>query len=142
MPAPGQQVGAVDGGALGTMHGGRVAELHGLGDIGGGQGDGGAVVAGAGQGAVGPMLSDRPVGAVAQLRRHDLRHTGLTWMAAGVPVHVLQRIAGHGSLTTTQRYLHPDGASIAAVGTALSAHLAAGRSTDGPQGLAEGSRPA
>ncbi|WP_322619845.1 site-specific integrase [Streptomyces acidicola] len=43
------------------------------------------------------------------LRRHDLRHTGLTWFAdAGVQVHVLRRIAGHGSLTTTQRYLHPD----------------------------------
>ena len=41
------------------------------------------------------------------LVRHDLRHTGLTWMAdAGVPVHVLRKIAGHGSLTTTQRYLH------------------------------------
>lgn len=36
------------------------------------------------------------------LRRHDLRHTGLTWFAdAGVPVHVLCKIAGHGSLTTT-----------------------------------------
>jgi integrase len=44
------------------------------------------------------------------LRRHDLRHTGLTWMAdAGVPVHVLRKIAGHGSLTTTQRYLHRTG---------------------------------
>jgi Phage integrase family len=43
------------------------------------------------------------------LRRHDLRHTGLTWMAdAGVPVHVLRKIAGHGSLTTTQRYLQPE----------------------------------
>lgn len=43
------------------------------------------------------------------LRRHDLRHTGLTWMAdAGVPVHHLQKIAGHGQLTTTQRYLHPN----------------------------------
>lgn len=51
------------------------------------------------------------------LRRHDLRHTGLTWMAdAGVPVHVLRKIAGHGSLSTTQRYLHPDAASIAAAG--------------------------
>ncbi|MFI7691252.1 tyrosine-type recombinase/integrase [Nonomuraea sp. NPDC049655] len=41
------------------------------------------------------------------LRRHDLRHTGLTWMAdAGVPLHVLRKIAGHDSLTTTQRYLH------------------------------------
>lgn len=30
------------------------------------------------------------------LRRHDLRHTGLTWFAdAGVPLHRLQLIAGH-----------------------------------------------
>ncbi|MFI7461354.1 tyrosine-type recombinase/integrase [Nonomuraea sp. NPDC049646] len=68
------------------------------------------------------------------LRRHDLRHTGLTWMAdAGVPVHVLRKIAGHGSLTTTQRYLHPDGASIAAAGNALSAHLSGGWSQTGPK---------
>ncbi|ASO21049.1 integrase [Actinoalloteichus hoggarensis] len=68
------------------------------------------------------------------LRRHDLRHTGLTWMAdAGVPVHVLRLIAGHGSLSTTQRYLHPDRQSFDDAGTALSAHLAARRSTGGPQ---------
>src|SRR5690349_2582140 len=53
----------------------------------------------------------------AYLRRHDMRHTGLTWMAdAGVPVHVLRKIAGHGSLTTTQRYLHPDMRSITDAG--------------------------
>lgn len=58
------------------------------------------------------------------LRRHDLRHTGLTWMAdAGVPLHVLRRIAGHGSITTTQRYLHLDGASLASASDALSQHL-------------------
>ncbi|MER6097493.1 site-specific integrase [Streptomyces sp. NPDC001728] len=58
------------------------------------------------------------------LRRHDLRHTGLTWFAdAGVPVHVLRKIAGHGSLTTTQRYLHPDVRQITAAGAALTAHL-------------------
>ncbi|MEV6721501.1 tyrosine-type recombinase/integrase [Streptomyces xanthochromogenes] len=58
------------------------------------------------------------------LRRHDLRHTGLTWLAdAGVPLHVLRRIAGHGSLVTTQRYLHPDVHKITAAGTTLSAHL-------------------
>lgn len=63
------------------------------------------------------------------LRRHDLRHTGLTWMAdAGVPLHVLRKIAGHGSLTTTQRYLHPDKRSVELAGAALSAHLSAGRS--------------
>jgi integrase len=68
------------------------------------------------------------------LRRHDLRHTGLTWMAdAGVPVHVLRKIAGHGSLTTTQRYLHPDAASIAAAGDSLTAFLNARRSPNGPQ---------
>lgn len=58
------------------------------------------------------------------LRRHALRHTGLTWMAdAGVPVHHLQRIAGHGSLTTTQRYLHPDKQSITDAGDLLTLHL-------------------
>jgi integrase len=68
------------------------------------------------------------------LRRHDLRHTGLTWMAdAGVPVHVLRKIAGHGSLTTTQRYLHPDDQSITDAGTALSNHLAAKWSQSGPK---------
>ncbi|MFJ2768405.1 tyrosine-type recombinase/integrase [Streptomyces sp. NPDC087300] len=60
------------------------------------------------------------------LRRHDLRHTGLTWFAdAGVQVHVLRKIAGHGSLTTTQRYPHPDARHITAAGAALSAHLTA-----------------
>ncbi|WP_411112271.1 tyrosine-type recombinase/integrase [Streptomyces sp. c-19] len=42
------------------------------------------------------------------LRRHDLRHTELTWFTdAGVQVHVLLRIAGHGSQTRTQRYRTP-----------------------------------
>ncbi|MGY3339938.1 hypothetical protein ACVW0K_006037 [Streptomyces filamentosus] len=58
------------------------------------------------------------------LRRHDLRHTGLAWFAdAGVPLHVLRKIAGHGSLSTTQRCLHPDAGQITAAGAALSAHL-------------------
>lgn len=58
------------------------------------------------------------------LRRHDLRHTGLTWFAdAGVQVHVLRKIAGLGALTSTQRYLHPDVHKITAAGAALSAHL-------------------
>lgn len=71
------------------------------------------------------------------LRRHDLRHTGLTWLAdAGVLPHVLRKIAGHGSLSTTQRYLHPDQRSINDAGTALSAHLKAPRSPSGPQLIA------
>lgn len=68
------------------------------------------------------------------LRRHDLRHTGLTWMAdAGVPVHVLRKVAGHGTITTTQRYIHPNRQSIDDAGAALSAFLKADRSPDGPQ---------
>jgi integrase len=58
------------------------------------------------------------------LRRHDLRHTGLTWMAdAGVSVYDLQRIAGHGSITTTQRYIHPDRRGIEQASELLTRHL-------------------
>jgi integrase len=65
------------------------------------------------------------------LRRHDLRHTGLTWMAdAGVPVHHLRLIAGHGSLSTTQRYLHPDRQSVTNAGELLSKHLSLEPPTD------------
>jgi integrase len=71
------------------------------------------------------------------LGRHGLRHTGLTWMAdAGVPVHVLRKIAGHGSLATTQRYLHPDRREVIQAGNSLSAHLRAPRSPNGPQAAA------
>ncbi|MFE7626127.1 hypothetical protein [Streptomyces sp. NPDC057509] len=38
-------------------------------------------------------------------------------------VHVLRRIAGHGSPTTTQRCLHPDVHKITAAGAALSGHF-------------------
>jgi integrase len=68
------------------------------------------------------------------LRRHALRHTGLTWIAdGGVPVHVLRVIAGHGSLGTTQRYLHADRRSVTTAGDALTAYLRAPRSPNGPQ---------
>ena len=70
------------------------------------------------------------------LKRHGLRHTGLTWMAdAGTKIHVLREVAGHGNISTTQRYLHTDFDQIAAVGDALNAHLlgpAASR-PDGPR---------
>jgi hypothetical protein len=48
-------------------------------------------------------------------------------------VHVLRKIAGHGSLITTQRYLHPDATSIAAAGESLTAFLSTRRSPNGPQ---------
>lgn len=64
------------------------------------------------------------------LRRHDLRHTGLTWMAdAGVSLHVLQKIAGHADSRTTEKYLHPDRQEITGAGDKLSQHL---RSRSGP----------
>ncbi|MFE3542887.1 tyrosine-type recombinase/integrase [Nocardia sp. NPDC059177] len=69
------------------------------------------------------------------LRRHDLRHTGLTWLAdAGVPIHRLQQIAGHTDPRITQRYLHPDIVALQADGDMLSAHLRAPkRSQIGPK---------
>ncbi|MFD0261776.1 tyrosine recombinase XerC [Kitasatospora indigofera] len=68
------------------------------------------------------------------LRRHDLRHTALTWFAdAGVPPHVLMRIAGHGQLTTTQRYLHPDLRSVQRAGDQLTAFINAARGLPGPK---------
>ncbi|WP_253798171.1 tyrosine-type recombinase/integrase [Nocardia amikacinitolerans] len=58
------------------------------------------------------------------LRRHDLRHTGLTWFAdAGVPLHRLQKIAGHTDPRITQRYLHPDVATLTEDGSLLSRFL-------------------
>jgi len=45
----------------------------------------------------------RAAGIKAKL--HDLRHTGLTWMVAhGVPVKLVQDIAGHTSIATTMIY--------------------------------------
>lgn len=69
------------------------------------------------------------------LRRHSLRHTGLTWFAdAGVPVHRLQQIAGHTDPRITQRYLHPDTKALQNDGNLLSIHRRApNRSPDGPQ---------
>ncbi len=42
---------------------------------------------------------------------------------SGIKVHVFQKIAGHGSITTTQRYLHPDQETIAEASGLLSSHL-------------------
>lgn len=56
------------------------------------------------------------------LVRHGLRHTALTWMAdSGVPLYVLQRVAGHQDPAVTGRYLHPDVAALVDAGSAFSA---------------------
>lgn len=40
-------------------------------------------------------------------RLHDLRHTWITrLLEKGVPVHIVQRLAGHTKLSTTMRYVH------------------------------------
>jgi hypothetical protein len=64
------------------------------------------------------------------------RPTGcLTWMAdAGVKFHDLQQIAGHGTITTTQRYLHSSLESVTAAGDALQAHLLGPGQTWSPSG--------
>ncbi|MFB8001553.1 tyrosine-type recombinase/integrase [Nocardia sp. NPDC056000] len=60
------------------------------------------------------------------LRRHSLRHTGLTWLAdAGVSEHLLQDIAGHADPRVTKLYLHPNAAAFQNAGNLLSLHLEA-----------------
>ena len=67
------------------------------------------------------ILSKRRCGglnrkALAQidLHWHDLRHEALSRLADdGVPVHELQLLAGHSSITTTQRYMNARASSLA-----------------------------
>ena len=48
------------------------------------------------------------------LHWHDLRHEALSRLADdGVPVHELQLLAGHSSITTTQRYMNARASSLA-----------------------------
>jgi site-specific recombinase XerD len=48
------------------------------------------------------------------LHWHDLRHEALSRLADdGVPVHELQLLAGHASITTTQRYMNARASSLA-----------------------------
>ncbi|GAA5105063.1 site-specific integrase [Nocardia iowensis] len=48
---------------------------------------------------------------------------------AGVPLHVLQKIAGHADSRTTEKYLHPDHRELTDARDKLSKHL---RSRSGP----------
>lgn len=61
----------------------------------------------------------------------ERNHYNIGRYQQAIPVHVLRKIAGHGSLTTTQLYLHPDEQSITDAGPALSAHISARRSPNG-----------
>jgi site-specific recombinase XerD len=38
---------------------------------------------------------------------YSLRHYAITfWFRRGIPIHVVQKMAGHKHLSTTQRYVH------------------------------------
>ena len=51
---------------------------------------------------------------LVQVHWHDLRHEALSRLADdGVPVHELQLLAGHASITTTQRYMNARANSLA-----------------------------
>ena len=55
----------------------------------------------------GQRPSNRKALAQINLHWHDLRHEALSRLADdGVPVHELQMLAGHASITTTQRYMN------------------------------------
>ena len=55
----------------------------------------------------GKRVSNRKALAQIDLHWHDLRHEALSRLADdGVPVHELQLLAGHSSITTTQRYMN------------------------------------
>lgn len=50
------------------------------------------------------------------------RSGALTWMAdSGIPLHVLQRVAGHQDPAMTARYLHPDHRALTDAGEAFGA---------------------
>ncbi len=58
------------------------------------------------------------------LRRHDLRHAGATWFAnAGISIHVVSDILGHGSVETTRAYLHPDDTELHKAAARMNQHL-------------------
>ena len=55
----------------------------------------------------GHRVANRDALARIDLHWHDLRHEALSRLADdGVPVHELQLLAGHASITTTQRYMN------------------------------------
>jgi integrase len=66
------------------------------------------------QAGSGKRVSNRKALAEIDLHWHDLRHEALSRLADdGVPVHELQLLAGHASITTTQRYMNARASSLA-----------------------------
>ena len=64
--------------------------------------------------ARGQRPSNRKALAQINLHWHDLRHEALSRLADdAVPVHELQMLAGHASITTTQRYMNARAHSLA-----------------------------
>ena len=62
----------------------------------------------------GHRVSNREALARIDLHWHDLRHEALSRLADdSVPVHELQMLAGHASITTTQRYMNARASSMA-----------------------------
>ena len=62
----------------------------------------------------GRRVSNRDALARIDLHWHDIRHEALSRLADdGVPVHELQLLAGHASITTTQRYMNARANSLA-----------------------------
>lgn len=62
----------------------------------------------------GKRVSNRTALAKIDLHWHDLRHEALSRLAGdGVPIHELQLLAGHASITTTQRYMNARATSLA-----------------------------
>jgi integrase len=47
-----------------------------------------------------------------RLTVHALRHSALTWMAETMPLHHVQRIAGHADIKMTLKYAHIDDDSM------------------------------
>jgi len=68
-------------------------------------------------------------GKVADFVPYVLRHTALTRLgeAAGGDVFVLARIAGHSSITITQRYIHPQADAISRVFSQVGTKLGTGK---------------
>lgn len=66
------------------------------------------------QAVSGKRVSNRKALAEIDLHWHDLRHEALSRLADdGVPVHELKLLAGHASITTTQRYMNARASSLA-----------------------------